>query len=80
MRLRKAVITGLGITSPLGGNVAENWAGLKSGETGIGSYAGETVRQVFSMRGRSTVLTRARVLREVCPGKSGFSTGVRALG
>ncbi len=52
MRSRKAVITGLGIISPLGGNVAENWAGLKSGETGIGSYAGDNRPPGFQYAGK----------------------------
>ena len=33
--MKKAVITGLGIVSPLGNSVDEFWAGIKSGKSGV---------------------------------------------
>ncbi len=37
---RRVVVTGLGIISPLGLNVAETWASLKEGRSGIGTIEG----------------------------------------
>lgn len=33
---RRVAVTGLGMITPLGNNVAENWEGIKSGKNGIG--------------------------------------------
>ncbi len=37
---RRVVITGLGAVTPLGGTVAETWAGICAGKSGIGSITG----------------------------------------
>jgi 3-oxoacyl-[acyl-carrier-protein] synthase II len=34
---RRVVITGMGIVSPIGNNLSENWAGILSGKNGIGT-------------------------------------------
>ena len=37
MSKRRVVITGLGIVSPLGIGVEENWLGIRTGKNGIGA-------------------------------------------
>ena len=43
MSRKKIVITGLGATSPLGGNVADSWAGLLAGKSGARTLEQEWV-------------------------------------
>src|ERR1039457_4355336 len=38
MNKREVVITGTGLTSPLGRTVSENWTNMKALKTGIGHY------------------------------------------
>jgi 3-oxoacyl-[acyl-carrier-protein] synthase II len=38
------VVTGLGATTPLGGDVASTWEGLLSGRSGVGPLADEWAR------------------------------------
>jgi 3-oxoacyl-[acyl-carrier-protein] synthase II len=42
---KKIVVTGLGTSSPLGGNVADTWAALLAGETGVHSLQHDWVEQ-----------------------------------
>jgi 3-oxoacyl-[acyl-carrier-protein] synthase II len=45
MRPKKIVVTGLGTTSPLGGNVADTWRALLAGESGVRSLEQDWVGQ-----------------------------------
>ena len=40
MTRRRVVVTGLGATTPLGGDVATTWAGLLAGKSGVRSLTG----------------------------------------
>ena len=41
--VKKIVVTGLGTSSPLGGNVEDTWKALLAGESGVGSLDHEWV-------------------------------------
>jgi len=42
--MRRVVITGLGITSPLGTGLEKNWTALTNGQSGIGQLPALTLR------------------------------------
>ena len=42
---KKIVVTGLGTSSPLGGNVADTWTALRAGETGVHTLQHDWVEQ-----------------------------------
>lgn len=45
MSQKKIVVTGLGATSPLGGNVADTWAALLAGESGVSTLEQDWVER-----------------------------------
>jgi 3-oxoacyl-[acyl-carrier-protein] synthase II len=49
---RRAVVTGMGLLTPLGKNVEENWHNLKAGRTGIGHYPDDRLPPAFQYVGR----------------------------
>ena len=56
MDRRRVVITGMGLVTPLGLNVAESWAGVRAGACGIGPItlydpAGQKVRLAGEVKG-----------------------------
>ena len=64
--MRKAVITGMGLITSLGCNVAENWQSLKIGRTGIGHYPAERLPPEFQYAGKVGPFT----MPPVAPGLS----------
>jgi 3-oxoacyl-[acyl-carrier-protein] synthase II len=54
MTRRRVVVTGLGATTPLGGDVTTTWAGLLAGTSGVRSLTEEwaqTIPVSFAARG-----------------------------
>lgn len=52
MAARQVVITGMGLVTPLGESVAENWLNLQGKKTGIGCYPHEKHPESFHYAGR----------------------------
>lgn len=53
MGRREVVITGMGLASPLGATVAENWANVKAMKTGIGHYPRAGVPRFMEFLGKT---------------------------
>ena len=55
MTRRRVVVTGLGATTPLGGDVATTWAGLLAGKSGVRSLTedwAQTIPVTFAPKAR----------------------------
>lgn len=52
MSERKVVITGIGLTTPLGKNVEENWKNIKEMKTGIAHYPVDELPKFFQYMGK----------------------------
>lgn len=51
MTHREVIVSGVGLISPLGRDVAENWARLKARKTGIRHFSGDALPPVLQHRG-----------------------------
>ena len=89
MGSREVVITGMGLVSPLGATVAENWAGVKAMKTGIRRYPRAGVPGGMQYLGRSAAPPLPRDLPAHLAGQLkflnrgsllGFGAAVEAIG
>ena len=58
MTSRRVVVTGLGATSPVGGDVPSTWQALIAGRSGIRHLEGEVLELVRDTLGSSAALDR----------------------
>lgn len=80
MQGRNIVITGMGLISPLGRNVSENWENMKALKTGIGHYPREGMPAFLEYLGKITELTLPEDIPQKITGQLKFLNRGALLG
>ena len=63
--MKRVVVTGLGTTSPLGGDVASTWAAMLAGESGVGPLKHEWAEQLSTQIAAEAAVDPTDVLDRV---------------